>query len=356
MPRSFRLPFVALAAVAVLSSPLLFGCAGVEDETVASSEDELRVLTKSEIVGTIAFGQTKRVQYKPTPRYRALSFQANAGDEVEIWVRGVGSADARAFLLHGSFATIAANDDATANTRDARIATTLTSSGKYYIAMREMDEETSPVSDFDVTLTRTNVPPPPPPPPPATSPFDAASCSGAALGHASIVSMFPPGTVGMKKFPGTVHGRLRTCTELGGCSSWQETNTVRPKHRWVGCEQQRKACTSDSANLLVEFRNASSPFWVGLELKTSDFPNSGNEAWSPYDANGHISLGNLWAGGNTQNSLNMETQYGSFHSPGIPFEIDVRESCYRAVSKQTHVQGPQLQTELEIVVLGKITN
>ena len=139
---------------------VLAGCASAPEENVTEQSEGLRVLESNEIVGTIAYGQTKRVNYSPTPRYRALSFQASKGDQISVSVRGIANADPLAFLLASDYSTLVRNDNETTSTRNAKITYTTQKAGKYFIAVREMDEETSPTSQFDVELSKTNAPPP----------------------------------------------------------------------------------------------------------------------------------------------------------------------------------------------------
>src|SRR5688572_5609735 len=162
----------AVAAVlGLLAAGFPLACSAHDDDgSSGEAADALRSLTAQEIVGSIAYGESKTIAYSDTPLYRALSFSAEAGDEIKIDVAGAAGADARAWLLRSTFGTVASNDDASAATRDASIAATITKTGTYYIAVREKNREDA---SFDVRLTKTGPttapdagPPPSPPSPP----------------------------------------------------------------------------------------------------------------------------------------------------------------------------------------------
>src|SRR5688572_5070075 len=108
-----------------------------EDDGATTTEAALRPIAASEIVGTIAFGETKEVAYTETPRYRALSFSGSRGDEVDIWVRATHSQDPWVWLVEPSGFTVGSNDDASSETLDAHVRRKLPRTGTYYIAMRE---------------------------------------------------------------------------------------------------------------------------------------------------------------------------------------------------------------------------
>src|SRR5262245_32521009 len=137
-----------------LSSSTFAACAerSATEET-ASSEDELRALSSSEIVGTLTYGQTSgSVEYSDDPTSRAFSFDGPAGYEVEIDVKAE-DADAKAWLLAPSWRTLKSNDDASSSTRDSHISFNLTQTGKHYIAFREKNYEDA---SFTVSLKKKN--------------------------------------------------------------------------------------------------------------------------------------------------------------------------------------------------------
>lgn len=154
-PYPSRLLVAAFACTAACSD------AASPSELTAVSEDALRALTAGEVVGPLTYGQTSPpVVHDAAPTYRAFTFEGTEGDDVQIDVRAEG-ADARAWLLAPSFRTLARNDNASPDTRDARIAARLTQTGRHYIAFRETNYEEA---TFTVTLVRRNGTAPPPPP------------------------------------------------------------------------------------------------------------------------------------------------------------------------------------------------
>jgi hypothetical protein len=148
----FALGFVALAALAP-------ACSAEAPETAVSEDAELRALLPGEILGSLGPGQTSApVAYTSPPRYRAFSFSGTAGDAVEAWVRSE-DGDALAFLTNAQFKSLSRNDDASPDTTDARLVTTLPSTGTYYVVFRERDMEPA---TFTVSLTKQPAPPPTP--------------------------------------------------------------------------------------------------------------------------------------------------------------------------------------------------
>jgi hypothetical protein len=139
-------PLVAAATVAAAA-----GCTAAHDGEHAVTDDsaEIRGLSGAEIVGSIALGETSPViAYTNPPRYRALSFRGTAGAVVDAWVRST-DGDAVAWLTTSSFKSLAANDDASADTTDAHLTATLPTSDTYYVVFRERDLESS---HFTVSL------------------------------------------------------------------------------------------------------------------------------------------------------------------------------------------------------------
>ena len=86
MKSIFVVCFLAVAPVLAAVS----GCVSpTEEEIFSADESELRTLTPAEILGTIAYGETKSFAYTETPRYRAYTFTASAGDHVAVDVHAV---------------------------------------------------------------------------------------------------------------------------------------------------------------------------------------------------------------------------------------------------------------------------
>ena len=153
-------PLLAGPVLAVLLAAAACSAPVGEVEDSETSSDELRALSTSEIVGTIAYGETKTVAYTKTPLYRALALTAQAGDEVAIDVKGQGTADARAWLLRSTFGALASNDDASPMTKDARLHYTFTQAGTYYVALRDNARHDA---TFQVTVTKLGPDAGPPP-------------------------------------------------------------------------------------------------------------------------------------------------------------------------------------------------
>jgi len=126
--------------------------ASSEDQAVDSSEDELRTLTAPEILGSLGYGQTSApVAYAKTPRYRAFSFVASAGDEVEIAINALSGKSAQLWLTTSTFANV------TTSTTGQLPSAKLKTAGTYYIVFRSSDF--APAS-YAVTLSKV-VPLPP---------------------------------------------------------------------------------------------------------------------------------------------------------------------------------------------------
>lgn len=143
------------------------GAADPADES-DTAESELVGLAFSDVVTSLAYGNTTTVASAPTRRYRAVRFDGNVGDAATIWVRS--SKDARAWLIGPDFKkTLASNDDADSSTKDARISFTLTKKGSHTIAFRE--KQSAPTS-FEISLAAASSPPPVPPVPPGSNATD----------------------------------------------------------------------------------------------------------------------------------------------------------------------------------------
>jgi hypothetical protein len=135
-----------LASTFVFAS-LLAACAADKSTPTEDFSDLAGVDQKADafsyrmkIVGSLAYGEsTASVKYTKTPRFRAVKFAGNAGDQIDVWVRGDG--DAVAWVLDDSFHIIGSNDDAGPDVFDAHIAITLPAhpSATHYIVFRDYD-------------------------------------------------------------------------------------------------------------------------------------------------------------------------------------------------------------------------
>src|SRR5438874_5346020 len=68
---------------------------------------------RMKIVGSLDYGQTSSsIRYTRTPRYRAVKFGGNAGDQIDVAVRSDDGGDAVAWVLDHSFHVLGSNDDA----------------------------------------------------------------------------------------------------------------------------------------------------------------------------------------------------------------------------------------------------
>ncbi len=152
-----------LVVLSVLAGLPLAACAApsseeAEPEEVLASEEELRALASSEIVGTLGFGESKEIQVAPRPLYRAFKLEVPAGERLDIAVRSErGDGDPQAWLLASDFRTLARSVDVSATDPSARLTRTITRAGTYYVAVR--DESSREVS-FRVSRGPTAAPGP----------------------------------------------------------------------------------------------------------------------------------------------------------------------------------------------------
>lgn len=204
-----------------LSLPLGLVACSVEpaEQDSASSESELRALSSSEIVGSIAYGDTKTIAYTSSPKYRALSFQAAKGDAIDARFVGNGI-DPVAYLLSSSFSTLKRNDDEGAGSNAAHLTHVITKAGTYYLVVRDAKTASG---DVTITLSRTNASPGPGPGPSTNDPFDAASCNGSPITSAQLMAMLDPARGVLTKKVGrfTVSRRDRACYAGLACSDWR---------------------------------------------------------------------------------------------------------------------------------------
>ena len=138
---SFR-GFVIAGVVSAVAA--LTGCASNSDapqkEDVESYESELR-LAGPRYLGQIANGETKTNYYANPPKYRAYGFYAKGGDEITADVKSV-DGDGMGWITTSSFDVVAANDDASSSTLDAKVTYKVpagTASRAYRIVFRDYD-------------------------------------------------------------------------------------------------------------------------------------------------------------------------------------------------------------------------
>lgn len=191
--------------VSATTVALLAGCAAPTEgeEEAESSEDELRAFKPSELVGTIAYGETKTVDHPANTTYRAYAFDAAKGDKIEATISAAGN-DAVVWLLSSTNATIV-KLDANHNTTAEVLTRTLPKAGRYYLAFREADYEPA---RFTLKLARLGEPPPPPPPPPRDT------CVG--------TPRFPI-TGNISASTATQVRYVRSCDAYGVCTEWTES-------------------------------------------------------------------------------------------------------------------------------------
>jgi hypothetical protein len=111
-----------------------------DDVTAAFTADAKADLpTNTKYLGDLGRSPAPRfpVLYTKKPKYRSVGFWATAGDVYDIWATST-DGDAIAWLMDFQGNVIASNDDASSDTTDAHIHTTLgPSNGHYYIYFRE---------------------------------------------------------------------------------------------------------------------------------------------------------------------------------------------------------------------------
>ncbi|MBX3197012.1 MAG: hypothetical protein KF894_02545 [Labilithrix sp.] len=118
--------------------------ADAAEDDVAETSDELRRLDASEVVGAIAADGRAITIDSPAlglgapanrPKYRALRFEARAGDRLTAEVHTPDGADTLAYILRDDFATLARNDDVE-DAPGSRVAFRASRTGVYYLAFR----------------------------------------------------------------------------------------------------------------------------------------------------------------------------------------------------------------------------
>lgn len=143
-----------VGAGAVVAFAALAGCSTSDTsqkEDVDTYESELR-LGSPKYLGQIASGETKSVYYSDPPRYRAYGFYAKGGDEITADVQS-SYGDGMGWITTSTFDVLAANDDASRSTLDAKVVYKVpagTASRAYRIVFRDYDLLTA---TFNVKLT-----------------------------------------------------------------------------------------------------------------------------------------------------------------------------------------------------------
>lgn len=134
---------------------ILVGCAATPEEAVGASEDALTI-NPGVVVGTVGEGSPWNGDSQGNDRV-AVSFEATAGDTVDIWVRATpytvyspndDPGDAVAWLVRPNGKVITWNNNGSPTTYDAHLTATLTA-GTYYVAVRDKQFRYRP---FEVSL------------------------------------------------------------------------------------------------------------------------------------------------------------------------------------------------------------
>ena len=221
--RVFAVPFAALIA-----SSLAVACVAGTDETEedgTSDESELRQFKAGELLGTIAYGETKTVVHGGKPLYRAYAFTVAAGDSFTL-TANAGSADAVIWLLNGTTNATIKRSDAFRAGLGERLDYTSRTGGKYMFVFREAASRSA---TFNVSLQR-------------QAADGGAADSGATDGGAADSgdeSNIPgvPACTGIGRAPVTGPVYLssvvsypvtRQCDAFGVCSAWAFTGRSTP--------------------------------------------------------------------------------------------------------------------------------
>lgn len=207
------------------------GCAVTAAEEAGQSDSELRALTAQEVLGVIAYGETKDVDFTPAPRYRAFAFEGTRGDTVEAKVTAQDGTDPILWLTDAEFNTIALSDNPKPTDTNPLITRTLQKSGKFYLVFREM--RFAPRAKFSVSLIKKDVVPVECDPdgegiwdddcvkPLGFDPFDPASCSGPALtADEATAKLGVTGGLNFEEGKAKIYYRTRQCSTVTGCSPW----------------------------------------------------------------------------------------------------------------------------------------
>lgn len=345
-------PVGALALCLLVASGAV-ACAAPTADADEAMESDLRALSSSEIVGSIAYGETKSIAYTRSGRatYRALKFKGVAGDTIDVWVRGRGDADARVWLLDASFATKARNDNASRDTLDAHVKTKLTRTGDFYIAVRDNAFDDAA---FAVSLAREGDVQPPPPPPAVSDPFDPAFCSADLLTQEDLLRYLPAGASRVRVGDYSVVTRLRTCTRATGCSPWGGGAGLE-LFRMISFTQnsfsERLPLTSGTLDLIVSDR-ASSPLEFDLGLPPVS-PVSSRAQQLRCEAPGLCSL-RLQGALTVLTGESVHPSKNKQYTSDVTFTSNVGRGCFVARLDNRVDVDNQRYTEAEAAIVGKL--
>lgn len=209
--------------ILVLAGTLTLGaaaCAIEEDET-ESAEGEIRGPKASEIVGTLAMGQTASFDYtySTTKRYRAYRVVLSKGDSIVLRATASAGGDpsgegvqAAPMLWLTSAATsdlqgapLAADINARGTDR-AEVRFTAPNAMTIYALFRE---KSLARAKFSVDLSRATA---------TNDPFDPASCSGPMITAGRAAELLGPGGTWKSMPAGTWLTRSRRCNAVTGCT------------------------------------------------------------------------------------------------------------------------------------------
>jgi hypothetical protein len=213
---------------------IVAGCsaARVEDDDSAATSSQLRAIAANELLGEIGYGETKEVDYSPTPKYRAYWFRASEGDQVQVQVVTRDATDPVLWLTDESFNVVAMNDNVRATDANAQVVRFLPKTGKYFLVFREMNS--SPRAKFSVSVRKLGALPldcdpdgegifsPDCTDPPEIDVFDPTSCAGPQLSVAEATNKFAAPD-GLRLGGSRIYYRTRQCKVTNGapdCSPW----------------------------------------------------------------------------------------------------------------------------------------
>jgi hypothetical protein len=344
MPKLGRF-FSASLLVVSASLAACVAPAGDDPEVTADGpEEELRALSASEILGDLAYGQTSAaVSYTKRVTYRAFRFQGAANDRVDAWVRSADGGDARAFLLDDRFRTIVENDDAAAGTRDARVSSTLPSTGTYYVAFRDSRywSRTFTVSLAGVTGA-----------PASDDPFEPSSCSGAPMTRDEAIERLGDGSTWRDLGSARIVGRSRRCNAVSGCPAWDTTKPVVVAGTTPGSSWTFPTPTSTHFALQVTGGDVALRMWSDqiavadtLRWQTATCKAVG----APLDCAAYGD-DTLWVGTPAQA---VPWSLGPKGSRQIASEGVLTNRCFRMARRASFEEANGVRFELEIAYLGR---
>lgn len=318
---------------ALFTSLLLFttavggaGCAaaGAEPEGDVAVDEAALSGSLIQVLGTIAPGDSVSVPYTGTPKYRAYSFTADAGDKVTFKVASESGGDAFAYILGSTFATIAKNDNASATTKDAEVTAKLTKGGTYYVALRNVVR--APTT-FTLSFVGT---------PPAVSDSPGAACAGALTGaglaklfstKAAAGSGYAASAIALGGYTAKVYTRDCSST-AGGCSAWSENaNATAPA-----------SAQNDILVPSLNFRagyvvGASGGGGIGLSLRSNEVQSvdSGVPGYPCYHSLVGVARNATPGASTVAMDLQVHSTCSNDGSATIAFDTTVTDTCMKAV-------------------------